>query len=121
MKTENKISQKITPFLWFDNQAEKAINFYTSIFDNSEILQLKKWPEGGPFPSDTIQTGSFILDGGGSESMCGWLQDKFGVWWQIVPEFISDKMANGNPARVGNMMQALGKMKKLIIKDLEDT
>lgn len=288
----------ITPLLWFDNQAEKAINYYTSIFANSEILHLKNWPEGGPFPSDTIQSGSFKLDGvkfhafdagpqfkfnpsisffvvceteaevnklwagfieggkalmpldsypwserygwltdqfgiswqlmkgkleevgqkitpllmfsgsqkgraeealrfymsvfenssldgiakygpeipgnegmvmhaqgrlmgqtfmvmdngedndlpfneaisffvscsdqqavdyywdkltadGGSESMCGWLKDKFGVSWQIVPEFILDKMTNGDPAKVGNMMQALGKMKKLVVADLK--
>jgi predicted 3-demethylubiquinone-9 3-methyltransferase (glyoxalase superfamily) len=291
-------STKITPFLWFDNQAEKAVNFYTSIFPNSEILQLKKWPEGGPYSSDSIQLGSFILDGvkfhafdagpqfkfnpsisffvvcetaaevnklwagfieggkalmaldsypwserygwltdqfgvswqlmkgklaevgqritpllmfsgsqkgraeeaikfymsvfenssldgiakygpevpanegmvmhgqgklmgqtfmvmdsgedndhpfneaisfftsckdqqevdyywnrltadGGSESMWGWLKDKFGVSWQIVPELVAEKMTSGDPDKLEKMFQALLQMKKLIVADLE--
>ena len=62
MKTVKK-KQKIIPFLWFDDQAEKAINFYVSLFPNSKINFMTKWPEGGPFPSDTIQTASFNLDG----------------------------------------------------------
>ncbi len=151
--------QKITPFLWFDQEAEEAINLYTSIFPNSEIRQLTRWPEGGPFPAGTVQTGTFVLDGvqfhafdagpqfkfneaislfvtckgqkevdyfwdkltanGGEESMCGWLKDKFGVSWQIVPEFVAEKLANGDPVRLGNMSQALYQMKKLIIADLE--
>lgn len=152
-------SQKITPFFWFNKEAEEAINLYTSIFPNSEIKMLKKWPEGGPFPSGTVQTATFILDGiqfhafdagpqfkfneaislfvtckdqkevdyywerltanGGQEAPCGWLKDKFGVSWQIVPEFVSEKVANGDPAKVGSMMMALGGMKKLILSDLE--
>lgn len=154
-----KNSQKITPFLWFDKEAEEAMNFYTSTFPNSKITQLKKWPEGGPFPAGTVQSGSFILDGvqfhafdagpqftfnesisffvtckdqkevdyywekltedGGSEGKCGWLKDKFGVSWQIVPEFIAEKVEHGEPARVGQMMQALSQMEKLVIADLE--
>lgn len=299
MKTKIKTSQNITPFLWFDNQAEEAINFYVSIFSDSEILQLKKWPEGGPFPPDTIQSGSFILEGvqffafdagpqfqfnpsisffvvceteadvdelwsklieggeplmpldhypwskrygwltdqfglswqlmkgkleevgqritplllftgaqkgkaeeaikfymtvfenssldgiakygpevpanqgmvmhaqgklmgqtfmvmdsgedddhpfneaisffihckdqkevdyywnkltadGGSESMCGWLKDKYGVSWQIVPESIMDKLTSGDPAKTANMMRALGQMRKLDVEVLEN-
>ncbi len=291
-------TQKITPFLWFDNQAEEAIRFYLTVFENSEILNLKRWPEGGPLSPDTLQTGSFVLDGvtfhafdagpqfrfnasisffavgetdaevdawwhklieggealipldsypwserygwvrdrfgvnwqlykgkfadvgqritpllmfsgsqkgraeealrfytsvfensslggidkygaeypenegmvmhgqgklmgqtfmvmddgeglnhvfneaislfvtckdqqevdyywdsltadGGSESMCGWLKDKFGVSWQIIPESISKKLTQGDLAKMGNMMQAILSMKKLIIADLE--
>lgn len=152
-------TQKITPFLWFDKQAEEAMNLYTSIFPNSEITHIKHWPEGWPYPKGTVQMGSFVLDGinfhafdagpqfkfneaislfvtckdqaeidfyweqltsdGGEESMCGWLKDKFGVSWQIVPEFIGEKMANGDSQRIGNMMQALGQMRKLIVADLE--
>ena len=152
-------NQKITPFLWYDNQAEEAINLYVSVFPNSEIRLLKRWPEGGAFPAGTIQTATFVLDGvqfhafdagpqfqfneaislfvtckdqeevdyywnkltadGGNESMCGWLKDKFGLSWQIVPGFILEKMENGDPVRVGNMMQAVWNMKKLIVADLE--
>lgn len=153
------INQKITPFLWFDKEAEEAVNVYTSIFPNSEISQLTRWPEEGPLPAGTIQTASFVLDGvqfhafdagpqfkfneaislfvtckdqkevdyywnkltadGGKESMCGWLKDKFGVSWQIVPEFIIEKTAHGDPVKLGNMMQAVFQMKKLIVADLE--
>lgn len=151
-------NQRITPFLWFDHHAEEAINFYVSIFPNSEVKKLKKWPEGGPFPAETVQMAIFVLDGlsfhafdagpqfkfteaislfvtckdqqevdhywekltdGGEESMCGWLKDKFGVSWQIVPEFVADKAANGEPTRIANMMQALGQMRKLDIAELE--
>lgn len=154
-----KISQKITPFLWFDNRAEEAINFYTSIFPNSRINSIAKWPEGGAFPSNTVQTGSFVLDGlqiyafdagpqfqfteaisffvtckdqqevdyywdklseGGAESVCGWLKDKFGLSWQIVPEFIAQKLADGEPQRLQNMMQAVMQMKKLDVAALEE-
>lgn len=154
-----KNSQKITTFLWYDNRAEEAIRFYTSIFPNSEITSLKQWPEGGSFPSTTLQFGIFKLDGvtfyafdagpqfkfneaislfvtckdqqevdyywtklssdGGSEGPCGWLQDKFGLWWQIVPEFISQKLADGEPAKIQKMMEALMQMKKLDVARLE--
>jgi predicted 3-demethylubiquinone-9 3-methyltransferase (glyoxalase superfamily) len=293
-----KKSQKITPFLWFDNQAEEAIKFYTSIFPNAEITQLKKWGEGTPFPADKIHSGTFVLEGvqfcafdagpqfqfnpsisfmvncdtedeverlwqklseggnalmpldkypfsekygwivdkfgiswqlilsdgtapqkvmpsllfvnnnvgraeeaihfytsvfqnadiksvnyygagqepnkegtvafadfelegqlfaamdgaldhdfnfneaislfvickdqqevdyfwnkfteEGSESQCGWLKDKFGVSWQIVPEFLAEKLADGEPARVGQMFQALMQMQKLEVAVLEE-
>ncbi len=292
-----KNPKKITPFLWFDHQAEEAMNFYTAIFPNAEITSLKRWPEGGPFPAGTVQMGSFVLDGvqfyafdagpeyqfnpsisfmvnchtedeieklwqklseggsalmpldkypfsekygwmvdqygvswqlilangkapqkimpcmlfvgdnvgkaeeamhlytavfqqsnireiarygvgqepdkegtvafadfalenqlfaamdsaqhhaftfneaislfvsckdqeevdnyweklsaDGSEGPCGWLKDKFGVSWQIVPKFISDKMSSGEPKRIQSMMQALSQMKKLDIAALE--
>ncbi|MER3374955.1 MAG: VOC family protein [Allomuricauda sp.] len=293
-----KEQQKITPFLWFDDQAEEAINFYVSLFPNSKINSMKRWPEGGPFPSHTIQTGSFDLNGvtfhafdagpqfqlnpsisffalfktkeevdnvwerlsdggrilmpldsypwsehygwvtdrfgvswqlmqgnpndvdqsispllmfsgkqqgnaekaihkyisvfsdsslegvsryeanepgpegmvkhaqfklagqtfmamdngtdtdipfneaislfvnckdqkevdyfwnelikdGGSESQCGWLKDKYGVSWQIVPEFLLKKVAHGEPARIQNMMSALYTMQKLDVQQLE--
>ncbi|WP_036383798.1 VOC family protein [Muricauda sp. MAR_2010_75] len=298
MKTIKK-QQKITPFLWFDDQAEKAINFYVSLFPNSKINSMKRWPKGGPFPSNTIQTGSFDLNGvtfhafdagpqfqlnpsisffalfetkeevdtiweglsdggrvlmpldsypwsehygwvtdrfgvswqimqgnpndvnhsvvpllmfsgdqqgnaekaieqyisifldsslegisryeatepgpegmvkhaqftlagqtfmtmdngtdtdvpfneaislfvnckdqkevdhlwnelikdGGSESQCGWLKDKYGVSWQIVPEFLLEKVAHGDPSRVQNMMAALYTMQKLDVQQLEE-
>lgn len=153
------INQKIRPFLWFDGQAEEAMNLYTSIFDQSSITMLKKWGEGSPYPADWIMSGSMVLDGlqvyvfdagpqfkfnesisffvscknqdevdfywdkliegGGNESMCGWLKDKFGLSWQIVPDYIGEKMANGEPQRLGQMFQALMNMKKLEIAELE--
>lgn len=152
-------SQRVTPFLWFDKEAEEAMNLYTSVFPNSKITQLKKWPEGGPLPAGTVQSGTFLLDGvqfhafdagpqfifneaisffvtckdqeeidyywekltagGGSPGNCGWLKDKFDVSWQIVPQYVADKVKNGEPGRVGQMMQALAGMGKLVIADLE--
>jgi predicted 3-demethylubiquinone-9 3-methyltransferase (glyoxalase superfamily) len=153
-------TQKITPFLWFDKDAEEAINFYTSIFPNSSVKQLKRWPEGGPFPANTIQMAVFELDGltfnafdagpqfqfteaisffitcknqeevdhyweklsgnGGKELMCGWVKDRFGISWQVVPEIVSEKMTSGDPLKLGKMMQALSKMKKLDVLELEN-
>lgn len=149
---------RITPFLWFEAHAEAAIAHYTSIFPNSSIELLNKWPEGGPFPSHTVQTAIFYLDGvkfyafdagpqfkfneaislyvhcanqeevdhywsklseGGIEQPCGWVKDQFGLSWQIVPDLIGEKMAAGEPARLQNMMMALGQMKKLEIAALE--
>lgn len=153
-----KTSQKITPFLWFEKDAEQAINHYVSIFPNSEILSIKKWPAGGPFPEGGLQAGSFVLNGlrfyafdagkhhdfndavsffvsckdqkevdyywsrlteGGKEVQCGWLVDKYGVSWQIVPEFLMNKMTDGESHKVEQMMQAMMPMKKLDVAKLE--
>ncbi|PHN06646.1 VOC family protein [Flavilitoribacter nigricans] len=151
-------SQKIKPFLWFDGQAEKAMEFYTAIFPNSQITTLKRWGKGSDFPAEWVMNGSMILDGlqihafdagpqfkfteaisffvscedqeevnhywnaltaGGKEEPCGWLKDQFGLSWQIVPKMLGERLQNGDPARVGKMMQALMQMKKLEIADLE--
>ena len=151
--------QKITPFLWYDGQAEEAVNLYTSLFKNSKIISMKHWAEGSPFPSDQIMTAVFELDGqrfyafdagpqfkfteaislfvscetqeeidhfwnglidhGGQESMCGWLKDKFGVSWQIVPPVLMKMMGDSNREKAAKAMQAMMKMKKIIIADLE--
>jgi predicted 3-demethylubiquinone-9 3-methyltransferase (glyoxalase superfamily) len=118
------ITQKITPFLWFDTNAEEAVNFYTAIFKNSKILDVTRWGEGGPGPKGSVMTMSFELEGqqftalnggphfkfteavsfyvncetqkevdelwekllaGGTAQQCGWLKDKFGLSWQIIP------------------------------------
>src|SRR5678816_2976794 len=127
--------QKISPFLWFDKQAEEAANFYVSIFPNSKIKSVSHYPEGSPYPTGSVMTVDFVLDGeeftalnggpefkpnpatsfvvrcetqeevdrywekltanGGRESQCGWLEDKYGFSWQIVPnvllQLVSDK------------------------------
>ncbi len=151
--------QKITPFLWFDGQAEEAIKFYTSLFKNSRIITINYWGEGTPFPKDQVMTGMFELDGqqfyafdagpqfkftealslfvhcetqeeidhfwngltanGGEESMCGWLKDKFGVSWQIIPAVLPNLLADKDKARAGRAMQAMMQMRKIIIADLE--
>jgi len=151
-------NQKITQFLWFDNQAEEAAQFYTSIFKNSKILQVSRYGDGGPGPKGSVMVVSFQLagqevtalnggprfqfseafsfvvscdtqqeideywgkltSGGGAESMCGWLKDKFGFSWQIVPTQLGKLMGDKDPQKANRVMQALVKMKKLDIATL---
>ncbi|HYM95087.1 MAG TPA: VOC family protein [Chitinophagaceae bacterium] len=139
--------QKITPFLWFNNQAEEAAKFYCSVFKNSKILSVhplvvsfelegQKFMalNGGPQFKFT-EAISFLVDcetqqevdyywdklisGGGQESMCGWLKDKFGMSWQIVPSIVGKLMSDPDPARSQRVMQALLQMKKLDIATLQ--
>ncbi|TLV03209.1 VOC family protein [Dyadobacter luticola] len=151
--------QGIIPFLWFDGRCEEAMNFYTSVFPDSQINMLNRWAEGGPFPAGQVMQGSVTLNGltmhmfdagpmfkfteatsffvsckdqaevdhywnsltadGGQESMCGWLKDKFGLSWQIVPTILGEKSAAGNPQRTGKMFQAMMQMKKMDVAALE--
>jgi predicted 3-demethylubiquinone-9 3-methyltransferase (glyoxalase superfamily) len=150
---------KITPFLWFDNNLENAIKFYTAIFKDSKVLDLRRYDETGPDGKTKIMTARFRLAGqeftglnggphfkfteavsfvvscktqkevdyywrrltagGGQESQCAWLKDKFGLSWQIVPEQLLKLMGDKDPAKAGRVMQAMFKMSKIIIKDLE--
>jgi predicted 3-demethylubiquinone-9 3-methyltransferase (glyoxalase superfamily) len=150
---------KITPFLWFDNQAEEAMNFYTSIFKNSKIGQVSRYGDAGPGPKGSVMVGTINLDGqeltllnggphykltpafslvvncetqeeidyywdkliegGGRPSRCGWLEDRFGLSWQIVPTALSKLMGSGDPEKSNRVMQTLLKMDKLIIADLQ--
>jgi len=152
-------NQKITTFLWFDNNAEEAANFYTSVFKNSRILTKAPYPEGAPGPKGSVMIVDFELDGqpftalnggphfkfteaislvvhcntqeevdyywekltadGGQESQCGWLKDKYGLSWQIVPEELLKVWSEGDSAKAERVMRAMMSMKKLIIKDLE--
>jgi predicted 3-demethylubiquinone-9 3-methyltransferase (glyoxalase superfamily) len=153
-----KLNQNITPFLWFDGQAEEAMELYTSIFPNSSITVKKYWGPGTSFPANWVMAGTIVINGlkvylfdagpefkfnesvslfvscnaqqevddywnklvdGGSESNCGWLKDKFGLSWQIVPDMLMHKLESGEPERIGKMMQALYQMKKLDIDKLE--
>ena len=145
---------KITPFLWFDNNAEEAMNFYTSIFKNARIVNVSRWGEGGPGPKGTVMTATFQLEGqeflalnggpqfkfteaisllvncntqeevdnfweklsaGGEKSKCGWLKDKYGLSWQIVPVILSELMRDKDREKSKRVMQAMLKMDKLDI------
>lgn len=152
-------SQKITPFLWFDNQAEEAARFYTSVFKNSKILNVSRYGDSGPGPKGSVMVVNFQLDGqeftalnggprfqfseafsfvvncenqreideywskltagGGQESMCGWLKDKFGFSWQIVPTELGKIMSHTDPQKANRAMEALLKMRKLDIATLK--
>jgi predicted 3-demethylubiquinone-9 3-methyltransferase (glyoxalase superfamily) len=150
--------QKITPFLWFDHQAEEAAQFYTSTFKNSRINQITRYGEGGNGPVGDVMTVSFQIEGqdftalnggpvftfsqatsffircetqeevdrlwerlsaGGEIQECGWLIDKFGVTWQIVPNALLEMMSDEDPEKVRRVTQAMLKMKKLDIAPLK--
>ena len=151
--------QKITPFLWFKGNAEEAINFYTSVFKNSKVVNVRKYGDDGPGPKGTVMTGTIELEGqqfmllnggpefsftpaisffvnckdqqevdelwnkllqGGKSQRCGWIQDKFGVSWQIIPEALRKYLGDKDPVKANNVMKAMLKMDKIIVKDLEE-
>jgi predicted 3-demethylubiquinone-9 3-methyltransferase (glyoxalase superfamily) len=142
---------KITPFLWFDSQAEEAANFYASIFKDAKILNVNRRDgkafvvtfellgqrlmalNAGPifkfnqaisfFVNCETQTEvdyywSRLLEGG-QESQCGWLKDKYGLSWQIIPEALSRLMGDPDPRKSKAVFEAMMKMKKIVIGDLE--
>jgi predicted 3-demethylubiquinone-9 3-methyltransferase (glyoxalase superfamily) len=150
--------QKITPFLWYDTQAEEAANFYTSIFKDSKILNLARYGEAGPGPKGSVMTVAFQLEGqrfmalnggpiysftpaisffvdcetqgevdelwdklsaGGRQVQCAWLQDKFGVSWQIVPKALIELMQDKDPAKSQRVFKAMLQMKKIDIEGLK--
>ena len=138
--------QKITPFLWFDGRAEEAAKFYTSIFKNSKILSVSPMSaifklagqkffalNGGPQFKFTEAISFFVncdtqkeidyfwnkLSAGGEKSRCGWLKDKFGVSWQIVPPILGDYLNDEDSEKAQRVMQAMLKMDKLDIKKLK--
>jgi predicted 3-demethylubiquinone-9 3-methyltransferase (glyoxalase superfamily) len=150
--------QKILPCLWFDGQAEQAVNFYTSIFTNSRILNMSYYGEAGPGKKGTVLMVTFqisdqeymALNGGpeykfspaislfvncqgqeevdyfweklsegGEKGPCGWLTDKFGVSWQIVPTIMGDLMSDKDEKKVERVMHAMLQMGKLDISKLQ--
>ena len=138
--------QKITPFLWFDGRAEEAARFYTSIFKNSKILSVSPMSaifelagqrffalNGGPQFKFTEAISFFVscktqkeidyfwkkLSAGGKKSRCGWLKDKFGVSWQVVPPILGEYLNDEDSAKSDRVMQAMLKMDKLDIKKLK--
>ena len=148
---------KITPNLWFDTQAEEAAGFYTSVFKNSRIVSVARYPEGGPGPAGTVMTVEWELDGqrfvginggpqftfdeavsfqidcadqeeidyywaalsdGGDEGPCGWLKDRFGLSWQVVPTGMDELFSDPDPTKAQRAMQAMLQMNKLDIAAL---
>jgi len=150
--------QKITACLWFDTEGEEAANFYTSMFNNSRILDISRYGEGGPRPQGTVMTVSFELDGqqfvalnggpefkfneavsfqvscetqeevdkfwsslseGGEEGPCGWLKDRYGVSWQIIPTALNELLSDPDPEKSQKAMKAMLEMRKIDIEGLQ--
>ena len=150
--------QKITPFLWFNANAEEAVNFYTSVFKNSKVVSVSRYGEGSPGTKGTFMTGTIQLEGqdfmvlnggpafsftpavsffvdcktqeegdylwsrrmeGGKPEQCGWLKDKFGVSWQIVPSVLGELLGDADVAKSQRVMEAMLKMVKLDIAGLK--
>jgi predicted 3-demethylubiquinone-9 3-methyltransferase (glyoxalase superfamily) len=150
--------QKITPFLWFDTNAEEAMNLYTSLFTNSKIVSVSRYGEAGPGQAGTVMTATFTLNGqefmalnggphfkfteaisffvncetqeevdelwenlseGGEKGQCGWLKDKFGVSWQIVPTALGELLGDKDPEKSKRVMEAMLQMHKIDIETLK--
>ena len=150
--------QKVTPFLWFNGNAEEAMHFYTSIFKNAKITSLNRYGKGGPAPEGTVIYGTFEIEGqqfmalnggpefsftpaislyvncntqeevdelwdklseGGSDARCGWLKDKFGLSWQIIPAILGKLLYDSDPEKSGRVMHAMLQMEKLDIAGLQ--
>jgi len=153
------MKQKITPFLWFDGNAEEAVNYYLSVFPDAKLGEVSCYGEGMPMPAGTVLVANFTLFGqefgainagpefkfteaisfmidckdqaevdyywdkltadGGEPSQCGWLKDKFGLSWQVVPSVLGELMTNPDPAKANRVTQALMQMGKIDIATLE--
>jgi predicted 3-demethylubiquinone-9 3-methyltransferase (glyoxalase superfamily) len=150
--------QKITPYLWFDNQAEEATNFYVSLFKNSKILSINRFDESAPGTETKVMLVTFQLDGqefvalnggphfkfteavslfvdcesqeevnrlweqlsaGGEVQQCGWLKDKYGLSWQIIPSRLMELMQDPDPVKAGRVRQAMFQMVKIDVQGLE--
>ena len=149
---------KISPFLWFDTQAEEAAEFYVSLFPNSKVTSVTRYPEGGPRPVGMAMTVSFVLDGeaftalnggpqykfdqavsfviptkdqaetdhyydslleGGTEHACGWVQDRFGLCWQVTPNRLMELLSQPDKAKASRVMGAMMQMMNIDIATLE--
>jgi predicted 3-demethylubiquinone-9 3-methyltransferase (glyoxalase superfamily) len=151
--------QKISPFLWFDSNAEEAANFYVSIFKDSKILKIARYGEAGPAPAGSVMVVNFQIEGqnfialnggplfkfteaisfvincqtqeevdhywnkltagGGQESQCGWLKDKYGLSWQVTPTILGELLADKDQKKAQRVMQAMLQMKKIDIAALQ--
>jgi predicted 3-demethylubiquinone-9 3-methyltransferase (glyoxalase superfamily) len=158
---EGALMHKIDPFLWFEKDAEEAVKFYVSVFDDAKITNTTRYLEGGPGPVGEVMTMTFTiadqefvaLNGGlqpgfrfspaisfvvncesqeevdrlwdqlfqgGEQQQCGWLVDRYGVTWQIVPTILEKMLSDSDTERAQRVMQAMLKMDKIEIKPLED-
>jgi predicted 3-demethylubiquinone-9 3-methyltransferase (glyoxalase superfamily) len=157
---ENNVAiHKITPFLWFDHQAEEAARFYASIFPNSKVVKVVRYGSAGPGPAGSVMTVAFELEGlsfvalnggphykfteaisfvvncqtqeevdhywarlsaGGTEIQCGWLKDRYGLAWQIVPTVLPELLSNSDPETSQRVMKAMFTMKKIDIRALKE-
>lgn len=150
--------QKITTYLWFDQQAEEAAQFYTSLFPDSKILEVQRYGEAGPGPKGQAMIVKFRLAGqeflalnggphfrfteaisllvscrdqqevdelwekltaGGAPSQCGWLKDRYGLSWQIIPAVLPELLGDPDPARAQRAMQAMLGMQKIDIAQIQ--
>ena len=150
--------QKITPFLWFDGNAEEAVNFYVSVFKNSKVLRLTRYGDAGPGPKGTVMSATFQLEGqeffalnggpqftftpaisffvnceiqdevddlwdklsaGGEKQRSGWLKDKYGVSWQIIPSALGKMLQDKDAGNSKKALEAMLQMEKVDIKTLE--
>jgi predicted 3-demethylubiquinone-9 3-methyltransferase (glyoxalase superfamily) len=151
--------QKVTPFLWFNDQAEEAVNFYVSIFKNSKVRGITRYGDAGPGPKGSVMTAQFEIEGqefvalnggpqfsftpaisflvncqtqeevnelweklsaGGTEQPCGWLQDKYGLSWQIIPTALPEMLRDKDAKKSQAVMKSMLQMKKIDIKALRD-
>ena len=144
--------KKITPFLWFDTQAEEAMNLYVSVFKNSKVLNVSKngdqvfsvnseldgqefmalnagpqykFSEAVSFYVDCEDQAEVddltekLIANGGSQGNCGWIKDRFGLSWQIIPKALGELMGDSDPVKAQRVMQAMLKMKKINIEELK--
>lgn len=148
----------ITPSLWFDDDLEEAMEFYTSVFPNSRILGVQRYTEAGPGAAGTVVSAEFQLDGtrftginggpafpfteavsfvidcadqaevdrywaalteGGEESQCGWLRDRYGLSWQVVPRRLVELLADPDPERARRAAEAMLGMRRIVVSELE--
>ena len=152
-------TQKITPFLWFDDKAEEAMRFYMGIFKNAKVGEMRHWGDSGPGKPGAVMSVSFELEGqrfmalnggpafkfspaislfvncetqeevdhyweklsadGGKTNRCGWLDDKYGITWQIVPSVLGKLLGDKDAAKANRVMQAMMQMSKLDIAGLQ--
>lgn len=152
---------KISPFLWFESQAEEAMRFYTSVFKNSKVVNVNRYGEAGPGPEGSVMSATFELEGqqflalnggpqpgftfspaisffvscetqeevddlweklseGGETQQCGWLKDRFGVSWQIIPTALNEMLNDPDPEKARRVMEAMLGMEKIDIEGLEE-
>ncbi|NWJ48641.1 MAG: VOC family protein [Chloroflexi bacterium] len=150
--------QKITPFLWFNDKAEEAMNFYVSLFKNSKVMSVSRYGEEAPGAPGKVMSVTFQLEGqeffalnggphysftpaislfvscetqeevdelweklseGGEKDRCGWLKDKYGLSWQIIPTALGELLGDKDPEKAGRVMQAMLQMSKIDIQALK--